>query len=248
MKTQILYEDKDLLVVKKPAGLATQSARAGQQDAVSELKNHLAARRAPESRMEPPYLGIVHRLDQPAEGLLVFGKHKAAAAALTAQLTGEDESKTLCKQYYAVFGGKAPLPEGSLTDKIYKTQGGRAEILEEGESAGAVRAKTARLHYRILEETKVQGALLSLADIRIETGRFHQIRAQMAHGGMSLLGDAKYGDDLSRALSVRLGIFTAALCAYRLEFFHPGLKKPMAFQITPDGAAFSFFPLFSTSV
>ncbi len=248
MKTQIIYEDKDLLVVKKPAGLATQTARVGQQDVVSELKNYLAAAGGPAGRTGPPYLGVVHRLDQPVEGLLVFGKHQKAAAALTAQLVGEDGGQTLCKQYYAVFCGKAPSPEGQLVDKIYKAEAGRAEILESGQSAASVQAKTASLHYRILEEAQVQGETISLADIRIETGRFHQIRAQMAHGGMPLLGDIKYGDAVSGAVSRRLGISVTALCAYRLEFLHPGTKEKLQFQIRPGGTAFSYFPLFSTSV
>lgn len=77
MRTKIIFEDRDILVIQKPAGLATQTARVDQQDVVSELKNYLTG---------SSYLGIVHRLDQPVEGLLVFGKTKSAAAFLTAQL------------------------------------------------------------------------------------------------------------------------------------------------------------------
>ena len=88
MRTEIIYEDKSIMVVRKPAGLAAQTAKVGQQDVVSELKNYL----------RQPYLGIIHRLDQPVEGLLVFAKTRDAAAELTAQLQRQGEGGTLHKQ------------------------------------------------------------------------------------------------------------------------------------------------------
>ena len=103
MKTQIVYEDNDIVVINKPAGLATQTARVGQPDVVSELKNYLRS----------PYLGIIHRLDQPVEGLLVFAKNKRAAAALSTQL--QSTEGVLNKQYYAVFCGKPAAEKGRLT-------------------------------------------------------------------------------------------------------------------------------------
>ena len=87
MKTEILYEDGNLLVVRKPAGLATQTAGVGKADVVSELKNYLAA----SGGAKPPYLGVIHRLDQPVEGLLVFAKNRQAAGALTKQLAGQPQ-------------------------------------------------------------------------------------------------------------------------------------------------------------
>lgn len=258
MKTQILYEDKDLLVVQKPAGLAAQTVRVGQQDVVSELKNYLAAQEASDRRgndrsggkQKLPYIGIIHRLDQPVEGLLIFAKNRSSAAALTAQLNGSGESGTLHKHYYAVFCGKAPAKEGTLVDYMYKDDSRRAVVLKKEQSGGKSKAKRAVLHYLVLQERTVQGNLLSLADVEIETGRFHQIRAQMAHAGMSLLGDAKYADASAQALSKQMKIQNAALCAYSLEFVHPNTKQKMQFRITPQGNAFLFFdfPLFTTSV
>ena len=102
MRTEILYEDKSIVVVRKPAGLAVQSAGIGQPDVVSELKSYLAKLPgAVRSGKGEPYLGIVHRLDQPVEGLLVFAKDKKAAAALSKQLT----EGALNKHYYAVLCG-----------------------------------------------------------------------------------------------------------------------------------------------
>lgn len=248
MRTKIIFEDKDVLVIQKPAGLATQTARVDQQDVVSELKNYLAG---------PTYLGIVHRLDQPVEGLLVFGKNRAATASLTAQLGHQDKDSTLNKRYYCVICGKPPVKEGQLVDYLYKDVSGtgNAIVLSTDAAKQDSRAKLASLHYRILQERELtmdkkdtckeadrpSPVWLSLADVQIDTGRFHQIRAQMAHSGMCLLGDGRYGDDHARNISDHLGIRNVSLCAYSLEFSHPVSKKPMSFQIRPHGLGFTYF-------
>ena len=247
MKTKIIYEDKEILIVHKPAGLATQTARVDQQDVVSELKNYLGG---------SAYLGIIHRLDQPVEGLLAFGKTKAAAASLSQQLrSGPGNCAPLNKRYYCVFCGKAPAQEGQLEDYLFRDATGKAGVLSAREAQSDPRAKYAFLRYRILQEKEIflpkapdslpeeTSVLLSLADIEIRTGRFHQIRAQMAHSGMSLLGDSRYGDALSRKVSGLLDIRRAALCAYRLDLSHPVSGKKLHFQITPSEKVFTYFSL-----
>lgn len=254
MRTAIIYEDEHILVVRKPAGLATQTAKVGQQDMVSELKNYLASGQ----KGKAPYLGVIHRLDQPVEGLLVFAKTKQAAAVLTKQLG----NGTLNKQYYAVICGKPVGESGELVDYLYKDAGGKAQIVTgkeveerdtecfDAECSGVkcsdtecsdvkdFDAKAAVLQYKIVKEL-FTGQPLFLADIRIDTGRFHQIRAQMAHAGMPLLGDSKYGSEKSMALSRQYGIRNVALCAYRLELIHPVTGKQLSFTVEPEGKAFS---------
>lgn len=245
MKTEIVYEDRDLLVVRKPAGLATQTSGVGQADVVSELKNYLAS----SGRGKMPYLGIIHRLDQPVEGLLVFAKNKQAAGALTKQLTGQPQEagRILHKRYYAVLYGNPSSREGELADAMYRdASAGRAVIVEcgmkSGRDAAAQEGKQAVLHYRILETARTSwGDEISLADIRIKTGRFHQIRAQMAHAGMPLLGDEKYAGEAARACSRRLGIRTVALCAATLSFVHPVTGERLYYETGPTSAAFHFF-------
>ncbi len=233
MRTKIVYEDKYILVAQKPAGLATQTAKVGQADMVSELKNYLAA----EQRGKSPYLGVIHRLDQPVEGLLVFAKDKQTAAALTSQLG----MGTLNKQYYAVICGKPWGDSGELVDEMYKNEMGKAEIVTKqcGNSSQSSHPDTKRtvLQYRIIKEMSVEEEIY-LADIHIDTGRFHQIRAQMAHAGMPLLGDNKYGTEHSLALSREKGIRSVALCAYKLEFAHPVTGKLLSFVVEPEGKAF----------
>ena len=227
MKTEIIYEDGELLVVRKPAGLATQTARVGQADVVSELKNYSGS----------PYLGIVHRLVQPVEGLLVFARTRGAAAALSGQLA----EGTLNKQYYAVICGKPVCEQGELVDYLDKDtrNTGRAVAVEEQERFRFPDAKKAVLQYRLLQY--VEKTDLSLMEIHIDTGRFHQIRVQMSHAGMALLGDAKYGNDAIQKRGRELGVTHVALCAYSIAFWHPSQKEKMCFQIRPESKAFSGF-------
>lgn len=240
MRTEIIYEDNDILVVYKPAGLATQTAKLGQVDVVSELKNYLTQQtkvsgRATGASGGEAYLGIIHRLDQPVEGLLVFAKNKKSAADLTAQLQRQGEVGSLHKHYYAVVCGKPEEMQGRLVDYMYKSPDNLAVVVE---NPLAVRqAKEAILEYRILERGTI--AEIAMADINLLTGRFHQIRAQMAHAGMPLLGDVKYGTGESKELAKTLGVQTVALCAYRLEFRHPVTKKALCFEEKPRGKAFS---------
>lgn len=240
MEPEILYEDKDIIVINKPAGLATQTAKIGQPDVVSKLKKYLASKASGQ-----PYLGIVHRLDQPVEGLLVFAKHKKAAAELTGQMRGQEPGgeNLLNKHYYGVFCGKPDQSEGRLVDYLVKTTEGKAAVVREN----APGAKRAALHYKVLCTAVAEdGMPVSLADIRIDTGRFHQIRAQMAYAGMALLGDAKYGDEAIVERSRRLGVKTVALCAYCLAFRHPVSGESLQFTIRPRGGSFSRFDLPTT--
>lgn len=218
-----------MLVVRKPAGLAAQTAKIGQPDVVSELKNYL----------RQPYLGVIHRLDQPVEGLLVFAKNKNAAAGLTSQLQKQGEGGFLHKHYYAVLCGKPAEKECRFVDYMYKDRENRAVVLDHKEG-GADSAKQAILCCRILQVLD-SPAQLALADIVIETGRFHQIRAQMAYHGLPLLGDARYGDAAAQKQAQELGVKNVALCAYGLEFRHPVSGKRLQFSVEPQGVAFSFF-------
>ena len=239
MQTEILYEDNDIMIIYKPAGLAAQTARVGQPDVASELKNYLARSGGKDIPVKkPPYLGVIHRLDQPVEGVMIFAKNKKAASLLGKQLAGQGEESGFCKHYYAVVCGRPGKKEGQLTDYLYKNQENRA-VIAEASQAGQQAARKAVLRYRILELLEEQG--LALADICIETGRFHQIRAQMAHAGMPLLGDLKYGNEETKQMARALGVPYVALCACRLECIHPVSGKRISINAKPRNRAFSFF-------
>ena len=217
----IIYEDKDILVCRKPAGLPTQSAKVSVPDLVSDRQSYLAEKKE-------TYRGVVHRLDQPVEGLLVFAKNKAAAKNLSEQL----KISSFDKVYYAVAFNQPPVQEGMLEDYMIK-DGSRAKIVP----ADTPGAKKAVLHYRLIAMKKGR----ALYEVRLETGRFHQIRAQMAHAGMPLLGDKKYADAAINIYSEAHGIKNVALCAFKLKLIHPGTGEEMLFISKPAGEVFQDF-------
>ena len=233
MRTEIVFEDKDILVCYKPSGLATQSARPGQMDMVSELKNYLAA-----TGGKNPYIGMVHRLDQPVEGLLVFAKNKAAAAKLSKQL----ENHTLTKTYWAVVCGKPSERKGCFVDFLKKDSSTNCAVVVSKKDKDA---KEASLSYQCLKTIEMDEKTLSLMEISIETGRFHQIRVQMAHHGFPLIGDSKYGventDEEIKKFTHRLGVLSVALCAKSICFRHLTNGQMIEFDCTPKNKIFTYF-------
>lgn len=245
MKSRILYEDNNIIVVHKPAGIATQTARIGQRDMVSEVTGYLAGKGQetglPETKQKKqiPYVGLVHRLDQPVEGILVFAKDQQSAAALSKQIA----DNRMEKYYYAVVCGQRFPDKGELVDYLLKDGKTNTSRIVPGEVKGA---KIARLSYEIVNRKSVEisdggNQQLALAQIHLQTGRHHQIRVQMHHAGMSLVGDYKYADKITVGISEQMRVKEIALCAYKLEFEHPETKRRMQFQILPEGNSFTIF-------
>lgn len=231
---KILYEDDHILVCVKPSGVPVQTKSMGTADMVSILKSYL-------SQKQPkgiPYVGVIHRLDQPVEGILVFAKTSADAAKLNRQLTGSEFGK----HYLAVVCGCPSSPDGVLS--CYLKKDGRTNtscVCSKNEPG----AKHAELSYHMLQTTpdssispaKEETSPLSLLQITLKTGRHHQIRVQFADAGLPLWGDTKYNPEFTG----RRGYFPVALCAFRLCFSHPQTKKAMEFKITPEGPGFAPF-------
>ncbi|MGN0298195.1 MAG: RluA family pseudouridine synthase [Lachnospiraceae bacterium] len=221
----ILYEDQEMIVVKKPAGQESQSSKKFSLDLLSEIKNYLARR----DKTANPYVAVVHRLDQPVSGIMVYAKTPRAAANLSQQL----QSGKMSKRYYALL--RRPIEPSSGTLEHYLVHDKKtysSHVAQKGEAG----AKTARLIYQtvplgqfaefaqLAEQMGLNQAVL--VDIQLLTGRHHQIRVQFAHMGCPLVGDRRYGAEESDNLMNRV-----ALCAYQLEFFHPTTKRKMKFRI-----------------
>lgn len=218
MGLNILYEDEQLMVVKKDAGIPVQSGRLRMMDLQGLIKKELYER---DRGAGEPYLGIIHRLDQPVEGVLVFAKTPKAAAALSKQAA----DGTMKKYYRALLCGQPPQEKGTLIDYLKKDGRTNTSSIV---PAGTPEAKRAQLCYRIIE----RGQKTALAQIELLSGRHHQIRVQMAGAGWPLWGDTKYNPQFQQTTDY----VQTALCADRLSFVHPLTKKRMEFSITPDNS------------
>ncbi|MBP3609888.1 MAG: RluA family pseudouridine synthase [Lachnospiraceae bacterium] len=221
-RIEIIYEDADIIVCHKHAGIAVQTAGIGSKDMVSELKNYLKSA----AGKKEPYLGIVHRLDQPVEGVMVFAKTARAAASLSRQVE-KGEGSGMRKIYQAEVVGHMEAPSGELKDYLIKDGKSNTSRVAEQAFVSSGQAKPAVLRYEVkerFEETE-------LLEIQLLTGRHHQIRVQLSHAGCPLAGDTKYASEASALYNRKHNIRTAALKAVRLEFSHPVTGTWMVFSI-----------------
>lgn len=218
MSWKLIYEDNDMLIVRKPQGMPAQADKTGDPDLLSTLEQRCGQR-----------LGLIHRLDRPVGGLLVFAKTKPAEAVLTQALA----NGMLEKRYLAVLCGKMPEERGTLVHYLKKdARTNTSRVAEPTEKM----AKKAILHYNVLEIAKKDGQLLSLVQILLETGRHHQIRVQTSLCNAPIWGDKKYNPACPRG-----GRTDIALWAYSLRGLHPATKEPWHFQDIPETEPFCFF-------
>ena len=223
----ILYEDDQIIVVEKPVGIESQSNRTFEPDMVSEVKKHINSL---SPKKGEPYVGVIHRLDKPVGGILVFGKTKEAAGALSKQVSGHQMEK----KYLAVICGKPVDNFGTYVDYLWKDgKNNISKIVDKG----ITDAKRAELSYRVLEALEGEEGPLCLVEIDLKTGRHHQIRVQFSGHGTPLLGDLKYNPAGPKVAGQR----NVALCAWKLAFTHPGNKKKMEFTVKPQGTIFNKF-------
>ncbi len=215
MKPEIIYEDEYILACRKPAGVATQTANLRQQDMVTLMQNY---RRR---RGEEPYIGLLQRLDQPVEGIVVAAKDPKTAAALSRQLA----EHRIIKEYMALIPAGVLLQEGVLEDWLVKdAKTNTSRVAEEKEG----NAKKARLSYEILPEYAGVPQGYAAVKIHLDTGRHHQIRVQFASRGCPLYGDDKYGGEKQPG---KRGI---ALCAVRIVLEHPKTEKQLELVTEPE--------------
>lgn len=214
----ILFEDNHLLVVLKRPMLLTQGDKTGDEDLLSLLKAYVK-----EAYDKPgeAYLGLVHRMDRPVGGLLVFARTSKAAARLSKQL----REGQIHREYVLVCEGKTPE---RFTLKDYLKKDRDANTVTVLPSYLHLQGKEAILHGQTISHTDEK----SLVAVKLETGRAHQIRAQMANVGHPLLGDARYGKGQRGEL--------IALWGMRLSFLHPVTGKAMVFICPPDAAPKGF--------
>ena len=232
LENRILFEDPWILVLHKPGGIAVQSAALGEMDLESWLVN----------RQKGGFAGIVHRLDQPVEGVILMAKTPQAASILGKQV----QEGSFGKKYLAVAAGNMPGPADGMTEITdYLLRDGRTNT-SRVVPAGTAGAKKASLAYRILDRRETEEGSGTLLGIRLDTGRHHQIRVQLAHRGFPVLGDWKYskesmGEEKTGKGNMGKEKDSLALCSAFLSFRHPKDKKMLRFVVTPEGKGFAPF-------
>jgi 23S rRNA pseudouridine1911/1915/1917 synthase len=208
----ILHEDNHIIVVLKPQNVPTCEDSSGDKDLLNMLKDYV---KVTYNKPGNVYLGLVHRLDRPTGGVMVFAKSSKAAARLSEQLKDGDFEK----RYYTVLVGEPREDKATLTHYMKKNAVNNMVYVCPPTVQGA---KFAELEYQVLEQKNG----LSLTDVRLHTGRSHQIRVQMNAIGTPVYGDMRYGGEKAKKGYL-------ALWAYYLSFTHPVSKERMVFRVQP---------------
>ncbi len=212
-KLTVLYEDNQIVVVIKPQNVPTQSDESGDKDLLSMVKEYVK-----EKYKKPgeAFVGIVHRLDRPTGGVMVFARNSKSAKRLSEQFNTHEVEKV----YFAVVNGVVKVKSQHLVNYLKKDERENIVKIVPMSEKGS---KKAELVYNYLEDNGKH----SLLQVQILTGRSHQIRLQLANIGFPLVGDVKYGKDKGKTQN--LGLWAGKLC-----FVHPTTKERMVFMACPD--------------
>lgn len=213
-KLNVIYEDNHIIVVEKPVNIPSQGDKTGDIDMLTLVKRYIKEKY---NKPGEVYLGLVHRLDRPVGGVMVFAKTSKAAARLSEQVKNKDFKK----KYLVIVDGKFEKNKGTLEDYLLKNEKtNTSKVVKEGTK----NAKLAILDYEVLKYNEEIN--LSVMKVNLHTGRHHQIRVQMANAGHSICGDQKYG---TRGRGKQI-----CLWAYELTILHPITKEEMTFKVLPE--------------
>lgn len=218
----VLYEDNHLLVVVKPVGMLSQGDRTGEPDLLTVLKDYLVWRH---QKPGEAWLGLVHRLDRPVGGVMVYAKTSKSASRLSQSI----REGAFQKIYWAIAKGSLPV-SGDWVDHLSEHKiNGKYQVQKEG--------KYCHLTYQrkgLVEQPEP----LSLIEITLDTGRSHQIRVQSSVRGYPLVGDRRYGEGTALDCQIQ----SPALWATRLSFPHPITRQEMKFTApVPDQLPWNLF-------
>ena len=212
-KLNVIYEDNHIIVVEKMVNIPSQADKTGDLDMLTLIKQYIKEKYQKPGNV---YLGLIHRLDRPVGGVMVFAKTSKAAARLSEQV----REKTFKKKYLVIVDGKLEQKEGVWEDYLLKNEKTNTSKVV---PKGTKNSKLAKLDYQVLkynEETN-----LSLVKVNLHTGRHHQIRVQFASRNHSICGDQKYG---TRGRGKQISLW-----AYELSILHPITKQEMTFKCLP---------------
>ena len=212
-KLNVIYEDNHIIVVEKPVNIPSQGDKTGDVDMLTIIKEYLKEKYNKPGNV---YLGLIHRLDRPVGGVMVFAKTSKSAARLSEQV----RDKVFKKKYLVIANGKFDKETGVLSDYLLKNERkNMSRVVPEGTK----NSKYAELDYEVLKYDEELN--LSVLKINLHTGRHHQIRVQLSSRNHSIYGDQKYG---GRGHGKQI-----CLWAYELTINHPITKEEMTFKSIP---------------
>ena len=212
-KLKVIYEDNHIIVVEKPVNVPSQGDKTGDIDMLTIIKAYLKEKYNKPGNV---YLGLVHRLDRPVGGVIVFAKTSKAAS----RLSNEIRENIFKKEYLTVVEGKLERKNGTLENYLYKDiKTNTSYVVDKNKK----QAKFAKLDYEVLKYDEKEN--VSLLKINLHTGRHHQIRVQLSNIGHSIYGDQRYGK-IGKNKQI-------ALWAYKLTIIHPIKKEKMEFVSIP---------------
>ena len=219
----VIYEDNHILVCIKPQNIPSQADSSKDMDMLTMVKDYIKEKY---NKPGNAYVGLVHRLDRPTGGVMVFAKTSKAASRLSKQI----QTKEFQKKYFAIVCGRPKFETDTLVHYLKKDEKENIVKIVPSSEQGA---KKAELIYKTLETYNQQ---LSLVDVSLLTGRSHQIRVQMASIKTPLFGDSKYGGDIVKNQKL-------SLWAYNLSFVHPTTNQKMTFTVCPpvDNLPWKYF-------
>ncbi len=230
MKLDILYEDDLMLACVKPCGVPSQADKSNDEDMVTLVKNYIFDNSDSD---EEPYVAVIHRLDRPVGGVMIFAKTPEVAAKLSDQM----QDGSIIKYYQAVLTGELPDECGEMVDYLVRDgKTNTAKLAKKGDKG----AKKAVLNYEVLDVFETDYDVYSYVLIELVTGRHHQIRAQMAARGCGIWGDTKYNPLFAKTKRryMQIGLYSS-----RIELDHPLTGEHMVFKSEPEGEAFEVIEL-----
>lgn len=207
IEDRILFEDNHLLIVNKLPSEIVQGDKTGDVCLLDDVKSYI---KDTYNKPGNVYAGLVHRIDRPVSGAVIFAKTSKALSRMTIKVKEREFSKT----YLAIVKNKPPKDEDELSNYMIKNEAQNKSYIVDSKTKDA---KLAQLRYRVVGTSESY----YLLEVELITGRHHQIRAQLAHIGCPIKGDLKYGFPRSNADA------SISLHAYRIRFEHPTLKKPI---------------------
>lgn len=222
MTLRIIYEDNHVIVAEKPAGILSQAGSLDLEDMLTEIKEYLKVKYEKKGNV---FLGLVHRLDANVGGVMVFAKTSKAASRLSDQI----RKHVFKKSYLAVVSGELDFNKTyKLIDYLAKDEENKQAIITDKSNG-----KESVLEFKVIGNKTIKNQSYSLIDIKLETGRFHQIRAQLSNFGHPIYNDGKYGENLEG--------YSLGLYSYKISFLHPTLKEEVEFKLLPEDNIFKNF-------